>query len=147
MGGQIDTYPMKRTRVLLADNHAHTLQRWRTLLEPEFEIVGAVGDGQALIDAADQLTPDVIVSDIVMPGMSGLRAAGAILMRHPAARIVFATVHADRMMLRSGLAAGAFGYVLKVRAGDDLVPAIRAALRGELHISPFPCQDEDVPAH
>jgi DNA-binding NarL/FixJ family response regulator len=94
------------------------------------------------VDAAERLAPDVIVSDIAMPGMSGIAAAGTILRRHPAARIVFATVHADRTMLRSSLAAGVFGYVLKVRAGDDLVPAIRAALRGELHISPFPCVDE-----
>ena len=133
---------MSRRRVLLADDHAATVQQWRTLLEPEFEVVGAVGDGEALVDAADRLAPDVIVADIAMPGMSGIVAANTILGRHPAARIVFATVHADRMMLRRGLAAGAYGYVLKVRAGDDLVPAIRAALRGELHISPFPRMDD-----
>jgi DNA-binding NarL/FixJ family response regulator len=125
-------------RVLLADDHAAIVQQWRTLLEPEFEVVGAVGDGDALVDAAETLAPDVIVADIAMPGMNGIAAAHTILGRHPAARIVFATGHADRMMLRRSLAAGAYGYVLKVRAGDDLVPAIRAALRGELHISPFP---------
>jgi DNA-binding NarL/FixJ family response regulator len=114
------------------------MQLWRTLLEPEFEVVGTVTSGEALIEAAERLAPDVIVTDIVMPGINGIVAANAILRRHPAARIVFATVHADRAMLRSGLAAGAYGYVLKVRAGDDLVPAIRAALRGELHISPLP---------
>ena len=129
---------MTRKRVLLADDHAATVQLWRALIEPEFEVVGTVSDGEALVDAAEQLAPDVIVTDIVMPRMSGIAAAGAILRRHPAARIVFVTVHADRTMLRRGLAAGALGYVLKVRAGDDIVPAIRAALRGELHISPFP---------
>jgi DNA-binding NarL/FixJ family response regulator len=133
---------VSRTRVLLADDHAATRQLWRGLLEPEFEVVGTVADGKALVDAVERLDPDVIVTDIVMPGMSGIVAAGTILQRHPAARIVFATIHADRTMLRSTLAAGAFGYVLKVRAGDDLVPAIRAALRGELHISPFPCLNE-----
>ena len=131
---------MSRTRVLLADDHAATMRCWRTILEPEFD------DGQALLDAAEELMPDVIVADIVMPGMSGMAAAEAILSRHPAARIVFATVHADRTMLRRGLAIGAYGYVLKVRAGDDLVPAIRAALRGELHISPFP-QSEETHEH
>jgi DNA-binding NarL/FixJ family response regulator len=114
------------------------MQQWRALLEPEFEIVGTVTDGEALVDAAEHLSPDVIVADIVMPGMSGIAAARTILRRHPAARIVFATVHADQTLLRSGLAAGAYGYVLKVRAGDDLLPAVRAALRGELLISPFP---------
>jgi DNA-binding NarL/FixJ family response regulator len=129
---------MSRKRVLLADDHAATIQHWRTLLEPEFEVVGTVSDGEALVDAAERLVPDVIVTDIVMPGMSGIAAASAILQRHPAARIVFATVHADHAMLRRGLAVGGLGYVLKVRAGDDILPAIRAALRGELHISPFP---------
>jgi DNA-binding NarL/FixJ family response regulator len=129
---------MTRPRVLLADDHAPTVQHWRVLLEPDFEIVGAVSDGTALVEAADRLTPDVIVADVAMPGMSGIAAAELILSRHPAARVVFATVHADRTMLRRGLAAGAFGYVLKVRVGEDLVPAIQAALRGELMISPFP---------
>jgi DNA-binding NarL/FixJ family response regulator len=131
---------MGRVRVLLADDHAATLRRWRGLLEPEFEIVGTVGDGESLVREAERLAPDVIVTDVVMPGMSGLAAAGAILRRHPAARIVFATVHADNTMLRRGLAAGAMGYVLKGRAGEEIVPAIRAAMRGELHISSFPTQ-------
>ena len=133
---------MIRGRVLLAEDHAPTLKLWRTLIEPEFEVVGAVTDGQSLVDAVERLSPDVIVSDIVMPGMNGIAAAEIILHRHPAARIVFATVHADHTMLRSALAVGAYGYVLKVRAGDDLVPAIKAALRCELHISTFPRVDE-----
>jgi DNA-binding NarL/FixJ family response regulator len=129
---------IKRPRVLLADNHAATTARWRDLLESEFEIIATVSDGSALVEANERLHPDVIVTDIVMPGISGIAAAERILRRHPAARIVFATVHADRTMVRRGLAAGAFGYVLKVRVGDDLIPAIRAALRGELLISPLP---------
>ena len=133
---------MTRTRVLLADDHAGTVARWRDLLEPEFDVVATVGDGAALVDANERLQPDVIVTDVVMPGLSGIVAAELILRRHPAARIVFATVHADRAMLRRGLAAGAYGYVLKVRVGDDLVPAIRAALKGELMISPFPPYDD-----
>jgi CheY-like chemotaxis protein len=137
--------PMKRSRVLLADDHAATTERWRDLLEPEFDIVATVADGGALIEANERLHPDVIVTDVVMPGLSGIAAAEKILRRHPAARIVFVTVHADRAMLRRGLAVGAFGYVLKVRVGEDLVPAIRAALRGELLISPFPPLEENEP--
>jgi DNA-binding NarL/FixJ family response regulator len=133
---------MTRRRVLLADDHAQTMQLWRTLLEPEFDVVGTVNDGESLVNAAERLAPDVIVSDIVMPGMSGIAAAGAILRRQPAARIIFATVHADNALLRSSLAAGAYAYVLKVRAADDLVPAVRAALRGDLLISPFPRWDD-----
>jgi DNA-binding NarL/FixJ family response regulator len=130
-----------RTRVLLADDHAATLRRWRDLLEPEFEIVGTVSSGEALVDEAERLSPDVIVTDVGMSGMSGLAAADAILRRHPAARIVFATVHADRTLLRRGLAVGAFGYVLKVRAGDELADAIRSALHEELYIGRFPSRE------
>ena len=126
-----------RTRVLLADDQAATLRCWQELLEPEFEVVGSVGDGEALVDATDRLSPDVIVTDISMPRMSGILAAEAILKRHPAARVVFASVHADLGLLRKGLAVGAFGYVLKVRAGEELAVAIRSALRNELHISRF----------
>jgi DNA-binding NarL/FixJ family response regulator len=136
---------MTRTRVLLADDHAATMARWRELLEPEFDVIGTVADGSALVDANERLHPDVIVTDLGMPGISGIVAAEMILRRHPAARIVFATIHADRSLLRRSLAAGAFGYVLKVRVGEDLVPAIRAAMKGELMISPFPpFEDERV---
>jgi DNA-binding NarL/FixJ family response regulator len=130
--------PTVRTRVLLADDHAGTLRRWHDLLEPEFEVVATVSSGDALVDEAERLSPDVIVTDVGMPGMSGIAAADAILRHHPAARIVFATVHADLTLLRRVLAVGAYGYVLKVQAGDELVPAIRSALREELYIGRFP---------
>jgi DNA-binding NarL/FixJ family response regulator len=126
-----------RTRVLLADDQAATLRQWRELLEPEFDVVGSVANGEALVDAVERLTPDVIVTDIAMGRTSGIVAAETILKRHPAARIVFATVHADLALLRKGLAVGAFGYVLKIRAGEELAPAIRSAVRNELHISRF----------
>jgi DNA-binding NarL/FixJ family response regulator len=132
---------MDRRRVLLADDHAAMLTSWRSLLEPEFEVVGSVSDGEALVDAYERLTPDAIVSDIGMPRINGILAAERILRRYPDARIVFATVHADRIMLRRSLAAGAYGYILKVRGGEDLLPAVRAAIRGEMHISPFPSRD------
>ena len=129
---------MRRSRVLLADEHVATMQIWRGLLEPEFDIVGTVNGGGALVDAYERLRPDVVVSDIVMPGINGLTAVEMILRHNPAARIVFATIHADRTMMRRSLAVGVFGYVLKIRVAEDLVPAVRAALRGELYISPFP---------
>jgi CheY-like chemotaxis protein len=131
-----------RARVLLADDQAATIRRWRTLLEPQFEVVGDVADGEALVSEAARLAPDVIVANIAIPALSGVSAAQTIMRAHPSARIVFATVDADRTMLRKGLAAGALGYVLKVRDTEDLVPAVRAALRGELMISPFPFDDE-----
>ncbi|MGH9221564.1 MAG: response regulator [Vicinamibacterales bacterium] len=128
--------------MLLADDQAATIRRWRSLLEPQFEVVGDVADGDALVSEAARLAPDVIVANIAIPALSGVSAAQTIMRAHPSARIVFATVDADRGMMRKGLAAGALGYVLKVRDAEDLVPAVRAALRGELMISPFPLDDE-----
>lgn len=129
---------MTRWRVLLADDHQPSIRRWRALLEPQFEVVGAVADGVALVEAADCLRPDIVVTDVVLPLRTGVAAVDAIVRRHPGIRAVFVTVYADQTLLRQALAAGALGYVLKIRAGDDLLPAVDAAVHGQLLISPFP---------
>ena len=126
---------MYRPRVLLADDHLETTERLRSLLRADFDVVGAVEDGDALVQAAEQLLPDVIVTDIAMPGTDGIAAALRIRRRDPEARIVFVTVHAESMLVEAGLEAGALGYVLKDSAGDDLVAAIRAALDGRQFVS------------
>ena len=129
---------MARARVLLADDHADNTDLLCRLLTPEFDVVASVQDGITLVDAAETLSPDVIVTDISMPGLDGIAASMVILRRNPAARIVLVTVHRDRILMERGLAAGALGYVLKLDAGDDLLPAVRAALRGERHVSRGP---------
>jgi DNA-binding NarL/FixJ family response regulator len=127
----------QRTRVLVADDHPAMAEGLRAVLEPEFDVIATVGDGNALVAAATTLTPDVIVTDIAMPGLDGIAAAGAILRRHPRARIVFVTVHNDAELVQKGLATGALGYVLKLTAGEELVPAIHAVLQGKQHVSPL----------
>ena len=92
-------------------------------------------DGRALVDAAETLSPDVIVTDIGMPGLNGIEAANEILRRHPDTRIVFVTVYSDPAVVERGLAIGALGYVMKTAAGDELLPAVRGAARGERHVS------------
>jgi DNA-binding NarL/FixJ family response regulator len=126
---------MNLPRLLLADDHTETRNLLRCLLEPEFDVVEDVTDGQALVVAAKRLSPDVIVTDISMPGVDGITATAAILRTDPTARIVLVTVHADRSLVDRGLSTGALGYVMKLRAGDDLVPAVHAALRGERYAS------------
>ena len=125
-----------RARVILADDHPAILEDLQTLLKQEFEVVATVGDGNALIAAAETLAPDVIVTDIAMPGLNGMTAAADILRSNPDARIVFVSAYNDPVLVKKGLATGAFAYVSKLRAGEDLVPAIHAALRGEHHLSP-----------
>jgi DNA-binding NarL/FixJ family response regulator len=129
---------MIHPRVLLADDHPETSQLLRGLLQPEFEVIALVQDGLTLVAAAEQMLPDVIVSDISMPGLDGIEAAAAILRRNPAARIVLVTVHDDQALADRGFATGALGYVVKSAAGEDLVPAVRSALRGERHIGLVP---------
>ena len=126
---------MTRARLLLADDHAAVAEQLRGVLEPEFEVAATVGDGRALVEAADAIRPDVIVTDVGMPCLDGIAAALMILQKDPRARIVFVTGHAEAELLRRALAAGALGYVLKPAAGDELVVAVRAALRGERHVS------------
>ena len=125
-----------RARVILADDHPAILKDLQTLLKQEFEVVATVGDGNALIAAAETLAPDVIVTDIAMPGLNGIAAAADILRSNSDARIVFVSAYNDPVLVKKGLATGAFAYVSKLRAGEDLVPAIHAALRGEHHLSP-----------
>jgi DNA-binding NarL/FixJ family response regulator len=125
-----------RPRVLLADDHPAVVKDLRALLEPDFDVIANVEDGHALVAAAEALAPDVIVTDITMPGLDGIAAASEILRRNPAARIVFVTVHDELELVKKGTAIGVLGYVLKHTAGEDLIPAIHAALRGERHVSP-----------
>jgi DNA-binding NarL/FixJ family response regulator len=124
-----------RPCLLLADDHLETAELLRGLLQTEFDVIGCVRDGRTLIRDAERLAPDVIVSDISMPGLDGIAAAAAILSKNPAARIIFVTVHDDPILVECGLATGALGYVLKGAAGEDLIPAVQAALRGERHVS------------
>jgi DNA-binding NarL/FixJ family response regulator len=126
---------MSRARILLVDDHATVAEQLRRLLEAEFDVVATVSDGYGMIGAAQVLKPDLIVSDIAMPGMDGIAAAGWVLKADPAARIVFVTVHREAEIMKRAMDAGAMGYVLKLSAGEELIPALQAVLRGEHYVS------------
>src|SRR5215813_1519926 len=108
----------------------------RVMLESEFDVVGAVGDGQALISAADTFKPDVIITDISMPRLNGIEAARLIIQKNPASRIILLTVYNDSALLEQGLSAGAMGYVLKLKADEELSLAIHNALEDKRFVSP-----------
>jgi DNA-binding NarL/FixJ family response regulator len=126
---------MNRARVVLADDHPAVADQLRGVLEPEFEVVAVVGDGNALLAAVERFRPDAIVTDIGMPGLDGIAATRELLRREPGSRVVFITIHDNPALVKQALAAGAFGYVVKLAAGEDLVPAVHAALRGEQHVA------------
>lgn len=126
---------MNRPRILLADDHRIVAEGLKGLLEAEFELVGIVEDGRALIAAAARLLPDVIVTDLTMPNLNGIEALQRLRAEHPRIRVVVLTMHRDIAYARRALALGAAGYVLKHDATADLVRAIRTALTGKTFVS------------
>lgn len=127
---------MKRRRLLLADDHDVVLAGLIVLLDqPDFEIVGSVKDGQALVTAAAELRPDVIVTDVTMPLLSGIEAARQIRKTDPTVAIVMLTMHPDIGYATAALSIGHCGYVLKSAVADELAPAIRMVLNGETFVA------------
>lgn len=126
---------MNRLRVLLADDHQIVAEGLRQLLEPEFDLVGVVGDGRALLDAASELKPDVIVTDINMPELNGLDALEELLKADPKARVVILTMYHKVAFASQALEAGAAGFVLKQSAPEELVFAVRAAAAGRTFVT------------
>jgi DNA-binding NarL/FixJ family response regulator len=123
-------------RVLLADDHRLVAEGLVRLLEPEFELVGVVGDGRELLAAAATLRPDVIVSDITMPELNGVEVLEELKKADPGVRLVFLTMHHNVSYARQAMDAGALGYVLKHSAADELILAVRAAAAGRTFVSP-----------
>jgi len=127
---------LSKTRVLLADDYRPLLERVLMLLGPEFEIVGEAQNGQALVEAALKLKPDVIVTDISMPILNGIEAAKRLREAGGTSKIVFMTALSDPDLISTCMATGALGYVVKGRLARDLEPAIREAVAGRIFISP-----------
>jgi DNA-binding NarL/FixJ family response regulator len=126
-----------RARVLLADDHPDFLAATARLLATEFEVVEAVSDGQAVVDDAPRLDPDLLVVDIGMPVLNGLEAARRLKATGSRAKIVFLTVHDDADYVRAAQSAGGLGYVVKSRLASDLPVALREALAGRSFVSPL----------
>jgi len=128
---------MNRPRILLADDHLIVAEGLRSLIEPEFELIGIVENGRALLDAAEKLKPDVIVADISMPLLNGIEAVRQLKKTDKSVSVVFLTMHPDVTYAVSAFEAGAQGYVLKHSAPSELSRAIRAALKGETFVTPL----------
>jgi len=128
---------MKKTRVLLADDHKIVLEGLRSLLEPEFELVGTVEDGRALVAQAGELSPDVVVVDISMPLLNGIEAVRQIKQENDNIKVVFLTMHPDVTYATRAFEAGASGYVLKHSAPSELVTAIHEAMKDRTYVTPI----------
>jgi|SRR5690348_9164616 len=126
----------RRKRILLADDHADILQEVRGLLQQDYEIIGTVENGAALVEEATRLKPDLIISDISMPVMTGFEAAAKIRSLGLQAQIIFLSVHSSAPYLKKARSLGAQGYVLKVYANEQLATAVSAVLQGHTYASP-----------
>ena len=134
---------MKRSRVLIADDHSMVIDGLRALLEPEYEVVGAVNDGRAVLPAVQRLRPDVVIIDISMPLLNGLDCARQLRDAGCTTKILILTMHPDATLAQEALAAGASGYVLKSSPGSELKAALGDVLRGRIYLSAAVTRDMD----
>src|SRR5258708_38696940 len=131
---------MKRTRVVLADDHTILLEALKNLIEPEFEVVGMFADGLALVNEAPLLNPDVIVLDIRMPTMNGLNAGERLKRLMPTVKLVYLTQDQDPDIAAQAFRLGASAYLLKNSAASELLQAIRLVMRGSPYVTPLMTQ-------
>jgi DNA-binding NarL/FixJ family response regulator len=128
---------MAFSRVMLAEDHTILVEAFRKLLEPHFEIVGTVSDGLALLEAAAQAKPEVIVIDIAMPLLNGLEAGIRLKKQMPAVKMIFLTMNEDPDLAVEAMRSGASGYLLKRSAASELIRAIHLSLKGKTYITPL----------
>ena len=124
--------------ILVADDHRIVLQGLKALLEaePDMRVIGVVADGLAVSDAVEQMCPDVLVLDLMMPGLNGLDVTRLVRQRSPRVRIIILSMHANEAYVIQALRNGASGYVLKDASTDTLVEAIRDVMLGKRYLSP-----------
>ena len=132
---------MKRPRVLLADDHRLLREAFVKLLEPECEVVGAVTDGRALLEAAPKLRPDVVVVDVAMPQLNGLDAARQLKRSMPEVKVIFLTVNEDPDLAAEAFRSGASAFLLKNSAASELLQAIQDVVHGRSYVTPLATRD------
>jgi DNA-binding NarL/FixJ family response regulator len=125
-----------KARILLADDHTLVAEAFKKLLEPEFEVVGTVGDGRALLREAPELSPDAVLVDLNMPLLNGLDAGEQLKQILPKAKIIVLTMNEDAEIAAETMGKWASGYLLKKSAGSELLKAVREVLRGARYITP-----------
>lgn len=132
---------MTRPRILMADDHLMLLDAFKALLEPDFDVVGTVTDGRALLEEFSRLHPDVVLLDVAMPLLNGLDAGRQLKAQCRSVKLIYLTMNPDPDLAGEALRLGASGYVLKSSAAQELKQAIQEALRGRSYITPLITRD------
>jgi DNA-binding NarL/FixJ family response regulator len=126
----------RRARILIADDHQLIMEELVGLLREQVDVVGTVSDGRSLVDAAVRLQPDVVITDISMPGMNGIESLRWLKASQVVTKVIFLTMYTDSELVSEALRSGASGFVLKQYAGEELMTAIDEALQGRVYVSP-----------
>jgi len=132
---------MNRVKVLVADDHTILAEGLKGLMEKDYDLIGIVADGRALVEAAHRLKPDIVVTDISMPLLNGLDAMRQLKKERTDARFIFLTMHANPQYATEAFRAGANGYLLKQSAADEFLNAMREVLKGRTYITPLIARD------
>jgi two-component system response regulator NreC len=128
--------PLEKIRVLIVDDHDAVLDTVSRMLSLDFDVVGTAGDAEELLREAERLQPDVLISDISLPEMSGIEAVRILKKTNPTINVLFLTVHENVDYVHESFAAGGLGYVVKSRIASDLFDAIKAVQSGHSFVSP-----------
>ena len=132
---------MTRPRILMADDHLMLLEAFKAMLQPDFDVVGTVTDGRALLEEFTRLNPDVVLLDVAMPLLNGLDAGRQLKAQRRSVKLVYLTMNPDPDLAGEALRLGASGYLLKSSAAQELKQAIQEALRGRSYITPLITRD------
>jgi DNA-binding NarL/FixJ family response regulator len=132
---------MRRPRVLLAEDHRLLREAFVKLLEADCDVVGAVADGRALLEATPKLRPDVVIVDVAMPLLNGLDAARQLKRSMPSVKVIFLTVSEDPDLAAEAFRAGASAFLLKHSAASELLQAIGDVMQGRSYVTPLATQD------
>ena len=135
---------MIRARVLIADDHPFVLEGLVNILKDKFEVVAAVTDGSLLVEAASRLRPDIIVTDISMPGLNGIEAFQQLKAAGSEAKVIVLTLHANAEIAAKLIASGVSGFVMKLRAARELVIAVDEVLMGRTYLTPGLTMDRET---
>jgi DNA-binding NarL/FixJ family response regulator len=132
---------MRRTRLLLADDHPVVAKGLEALLKDTFDVVGLVHDGRSLLDAVERLKPDVVLTDISMPLLNGIIAIRHIRQCCPNTKIIILTMHRETQLAVDAFRAGASGYMLKISPAEELITAIQEVAQGRVYVTTLLSKD------